>query len=182
MEKPQVRAMPTERIRYRYTSLQHLLAVLPLLLVWSTEAWDWITSNASGSEMTTSLSTWFALVLVMLIAWHYFGVTLTASKAVVHNVRHRTIQWPDVQAIRVENFQGNHIVVIYEADGRRTRLRTPTTGFLSWDPKFDEKFSTIDQWWQQHRGPDWTPGLLAEASTGSPPIPAATTDTPARHR
>ncbi|WP_327122086.1 hypothetical protein OG206_32145 [Streptomyces sp. NBC_01341] len=124
------------------------------------------------------MGTWSVLVLLMLVAWHYFGVTLTASAAVVHNVRRRTIHWPDVQAIRVENFQGNHVVVIYEAGGRRTRLRTPATGFLSWDRRFDEKFATIDDWWQQHRGPDWTPTPATEAPAGSPPLPNTTPDTP----
>lgn len=153
MEQSQVEAMPPERIRYRYTRLQHVLPVLPFFVVfWGTKVWDWLTWKPTGAEIAESLGTWVAMLFVLLITGRYFGVTLTESTAIAHSLRRRTIQWSDVQAICVERFQGAHIVVIYEAGGRRTRLRAPITGFLSWDRGFEEKFHTIDRWWLDHRG------------------------------
>ncbi|WP_406396529.1 hypothetical protein [Streptomyces sp. NBC_00887] len=168
MEQLQVEAKP-ERIRYRYTRLQRVLPVLPLLVVAvGTRVVDWVAGKLDGSEIAESLGTWGALPLVLLILWQYFGVTLTESTAIVHSLRRRTIQWSNVQAIRVERFQGAQIVVIYEAGGRRTRLRAPITGFLCWDREFEEKERTIGRWWLDHRGPDWTPVLLPGAQWSGP--------------
>ncbi|MFE9446504.1 hypothetical protein ACFYO2_48300 [Streptomyces sp. NPDC006602] len=130
-----------------------------------------MTSKIAGSEIAESLGTWTAMLLVLLILGQHFGVTLTESTAVVHSLRRRTIHWSNVQAIRVERLHGNQIVVIYEAGGRRTRLRAPITGFLCWDREFEEKFRTIGRWWLDHRGPDWTPALLPGAQWGAPPVP-----------
>ncbi|WP_406402726.1 hypothetical protein OH805_26040 [Streptomyces sp. NBC_00879] len=111
------------------------------------------------------------MLLVLLILGQYFGVTLTESTAIVHGLRRRTIQWSNVQAVRVERFQGVQTVVIYEAGGRRTRLRAPITGFLTWDHGFEEKFGTVGRWWLDHRGPGWTPVLLPGAQWSGPPVP-----------
>ncbi|MCX5317845.1 hypothetical protein [Streptomyces sp. NBC_00154] len=172
MEQSQVEAMPPERIRYRYTRLQHVLPVLPLLFViWGTKVWDWMTWKPAGAEIAESFGMWGAMLFVLLITGQYFGVTLTESTAIVHSLRRRTIQWSNVQAIRIERFQGAQIVVIYEAGGRRTRLRAPITGFLCWDRGFEEKFDTIGRWWLDHRGPDWAPVLLPGAQLSGPPVP-----------
>ncbi|WP_371799472.1 hypothetical protein OG963_24975 [Streptomyces sp. NBC_01707] len=172
MEQLQVEAVPPERIRYRCTRLQRVLPVLPLLLiVGGTTVIDWVTLKRTGSEIAESLGMWAALSLVLLILGQYLGVTLTESTAIVHSLRRRAIQWSNVQAIRVERFQGVQTVVIYEAGGRRTRLRAPITGFLSWDSEFEEKFRTIDRWWLDHRGPDWTPVLVPEGQWAGPPVP-----------
>jgi hypothetical protein len=100
---------------------------------------------------------WLAMPLLAMILPPHFGITLTQSAAVVHHFRRRTIPWSEVQAIRIEFSQGRRTVVIYEANGRRTRLWAPTTGFLRWDRRFEEKFHAIGRWWLDHRGPDWTP-------------------------
>ncbi|MER5688369.1 hypothetical protein [Streptomyces sp. NPDC002205] len=172
MEQLQVEAMPPERIRYRCTRLQRVLPVLPLLVVVAgTRVVDWVTWKLAGSEIAESLGTWAALPLVLLILGQYFGVTLTESTAIVHSLRRRTIRWSNVQAVRVERFRGTQTVVIYEAGGRRTRLQAPITGFLSWDREFEEKFRTIDRWWLDHRGPDWTPVLLPGAQRSDPLAP-----------
>ncbi|WP_406434502.1 hypothetical protein [Streptomyces sp. NBC_01589] len=89
----------------------------------------------------------------------------------MHSLRRRTIQWSNVQAIRVERVQALQTVVIYEAGGRRTRLRAPITGFLNWDREFEEKFRTIGRWWLDYRGPDWTPVPLPGAQWSSPLAP-----------
>ncbi|MEU3920192.1 hypothetical protein [Streptomyces sp. NPDC029004] len=171
MEQSQVEAVPPERIRYRYTRLQRVLPVLPpLVVVGGTTVFDWMTWKPAGSEIAESLGTWAAMLLVLLILGQYFGVTLTESTAVVHSLRRRTIHWSNVQAIRVERFQGAQIVVIYEAGGHRTRLRAPVTGFLCWDREFEEKFRAIGSWWLDHRGPDWTPVLLPGALWGGSPV------------
>ncbi|WP_405669428.1 hypothetical protein [Streptomyces sp. NBC_00055] len=130
-----------------------------------------MTLKRTGSEIAESLGRWAALSLVLLILGQYLGVTLTESRAIVHSLRRRTIQWSNVQAICVERFQGVQTVVIYEAGGRRTRLRAPITGFPSWDRGFEEKFRTIDRWWLDHRGPDWAPVLVPEVQWGGPPVP-----------
>ncbi|MGW0824692.1 hypothetical protein [Streptomyces sp. NPDC002845] len=100
---------------------------------------------------------WIAVLVLGVLLPFYFGVTLTSSAAVVHGLRRRTILWSDVQAIQVESIMGTRTVVIHEAGGRRTRLRAPTTGFLAWDRRFEEKFHVIGRWWLDHRGTDWTP-------------------------
>ncbi|MGW3675664.1 hypothetical protein [Streptomyces sp. NPDC005166] len=137
----------------------------------STRVADWVTWKPAGAEIAESLGTWAALPLVLLLLGQYVGVTLTESTAIVHSLRRRTIQWSNVQAIRVERFQRTQIVVIYEAGGRRTRLQAPITGFLCWDHEFEEKFRTIDRWWLDHRGPDWTPVPLPGAQWSGPPVP-----------
>ncbi|MFF0284767.1 hypothetical protein [Streptomyces sp. NPDC005262] len=172
VKQSQSETVPPERIRYRYTRLQHVLPVLPILVVvWGTKAWDWMTWKATGAEMAESFGMWVPALLLLLITGQYFGVTLKESTAVVHSLRRRTIQWSNVQAIRVERFQGAQIVAIYEAGGRRTRLRAPITGFLCWDREFEEKCHTIDRWWRDHRGPDWSPVLLPGAQLSGPPGP-----------
>ncbi|WP_405512088.1 hypothetical protein [Streptomyces canus] len=172
MEQSQVMAKPPERIRYRSTLLQSVLPAVPILvIVWGTKVWEWMSWKPVGAEMAESFGLWVATLLVLLIAGQYFGVTLTESTAIVHNLRRRTIQWSNVQAICVEGFQGAQTVVIYEAGGRRTRLRAPITGLLCWDRGFEEKFHTIGRWWQDHRGPDWTPVPLPTAQLSDPPVP-----------
>ncbi|MGW0424650.1 hypothetical protein [Streptomyces sp. NPDC003015] len=172
MEQSQVVARPPERIRYRSTLLQSVLPVLPILvIVWGTKVWEWMSWKPVGADMADSFGLWGATLLVLLIAGQYFGVTLTESTAIVHNLRRRTIQWSNVQAICLEGFRGAQTVVIYEAGGRRTRLRAPITGFLCRDRGFEEKFHTIGRWWQDHRGPDWTPVPLPAAQLSGPPVP-----------
>jgi hypothetical protein len=135
-----------------------VLPVLPLLVVvMGTHIWEWLDGAPLGTEVAETFGMWAVMPFMLLISGRYFGVTLTQSTAIVHSVRHRTIQWADVQAIRIEPFHGTRTIVIYEAGGRRTRLRAPLTGFLSWDRGFEEKFHTIGAWWLEHRGPDWAP-------------------------
>lgn len=153
-------ALPPERIRYRLTPLQGMLPTLPMaaagVFIMLVETLEWVNGESSNPGIVP-FGLWTALPLVGLIASRLFGVTLTESTAIVHNLRRRTIQWPNVQAIRIEPFQGARTIVIYEAGGRRTRLRAPSTGFLNWDRRFEEKFHTIGRWWLDHRGPDWVP-------------------------
>ncbi|MEU7382552.1 MULTISPECIES: hypothetical protein [unclassified Streptomyces] len=151
----QVTAIRPERVRYRLTRPQRLLPLLPSMIAVAFQVSFWL--DVGGHVVVPGLFAWGALLLLAVITSRFFGVTLTPSAAVVHNFRRRTIPWSNVQAIRIESFFGNRTVVIYEAGGRRTRLRAPITGFLNWDRGFEEKFHVIGRWWLEHRGPDWVP-------------------------
>ncbi|MFE7712274.1 hypothetical protein ACFU6I_42485 [Streptomyces sp. NPDC057486] len=154
MGRPQSQGLPPECIRYRLTPLQRLLPMLPAAVIMPAfQVSIWLDGGPVGPPLTSVV-----LPFVLLIALRPFGITLTQSAAVVHNLTRRTIPWADVQAIQVESFFGARTVVIYEAGGRRTRLRAPITGFLNWDRTFEEKFHVIGRWWLYHRGPDWAPG------------------------
>ncbi|KPI02346.1 hypothetical protein OK074_5347 [Actinobacteria bacterium OK074] len=146
-----------ELLRYRVTATQRVLSVLPLLFINILFALQFWTVGPATAELPP-LATFCAAMLVLgVLLPSYFGVNLTPSAAVVHNFRRRTIPWADIQGIQIESILGARTVVLYEANGRRTRLRAPTTGFLAWDPGFEEKFHVIGGWWLEHRGPNWTP-------------------------
>nr|WSY53555.1 hypothetical protein OG999_27815 [Streptomyces sp. NBC_00886] len=115
------------------------------------------TGRPSSDELLAWLVMWVALLALDVVLPSYFGITLTPSAAVVRNLRRRTIPWADIQGVQIESILGTRSVVLHEADGRRTRLRAPFTGFLAWDRHFEEKFHVIGRWWLDHRGPDWTP-------------------------
>ncbi|MEU9346847.1 hypothetical protein AB0D74_37135 [Streptomyces sp. NPDC048278] len=151
-------ATPPEHIRYRLTSLQRLLPVLPGFgAVTTSQVLFWLDRGSLDPLLIPGLIIWGVVFPLVLITSWRFGVTLTPSAAVAHGFRRRTVPWSNVQAIRIESILGSRNVVIYEAGGRHTRLRAPMTGFLSWDRNFEEKFHTIGRWWLDHRGPDWVP-------------------------
>lgn len=158
VELLQAQALSPERIRYRLTLLQRWLPGLPAtVIVTAFQVLFWLDGGPFGPVLFTGLVMGVAMPLLAMILSSPFGITLTPSAAVVHNLRRRTIPWSDVQAIRVESSLGSRAVVIYEANGRRTCMRAPTTGFPNWDRSFEEKFHTIGRWWLDHRGPDWAP-------------------------
>ncbi|WP_234477669.1 hypothetical protein [Streptomyces sp. MBT65] len=134
-----------------------------------------LTGPPPPDALTASLTICFGLLVLGILLPAYFGVTLTESAAVVRNLRRRTIPWADIQSIQIESIVGTRTVVLHEANGRRTRLRAPSTGFLAWDRRFEEKFHVIGQWWLTHRGPDWTPipppGTWWNTPPNTPPNP-----------
>ncbi|MFF9123699.1 hypothetical protein ACF09J_10420 [Streptomyces sp. NPDC014889] len=169
MEQSQGVAMPPECIRYRLTRPQRLLPVLPSLIGMTFQVPFWLDGAPFAPALATGLLVWGLLLCSALIISRLFGVTLTPSAAIVHNFRRRTIPWSNVQAIQIESLFGSRTVVIYEAGGRRTRLRAPITGFLNWDRGFEAKFHTIGRWWLAHRGPDWAPVPPPWMQWGGPP-------------
>ncbi|KUJ58470.1 hypothetical protein AB0N87_39190 [Streptomyces sp. NPDC093228] len=172
MGQSQVAAVPPERIRYRLTPLQRLLPVLPgVLVIMGAPVLMWLDGGPLDPVLVSMLIAWGVLVPLLLITSRPFGITLTPSAAVVHNLRRRTIPWSNVQAIQVDSLFGSRTVVLYEAGGRRTRLRAPITGFPSVDRRFEEKFHTIGRWWLDHRGPDWVPVPPPTVHWGGPPAP-----------
>ena len=169
VEQSQGAVMPP-RIRYRLPRLQRVLPVLPLpVFVVGKDIWEWMVGDESGVAVAETLGMWAASLFAVLIIGRYFGFTLTQTTVIVHNLRRRTIPWSEIQAIWVELSGGYRTVVIYEAGGRRTRLRAPITGFLNWDRRFEEKFHTIGRWWLEHRGPEWVPVPPPGAQWGGPP-------------
>ncbi|WP_326603982.1 hypothetical protein OG930_16555 [Streptomyces sp. NBC_01799] len=165
-----------EEIRFRLGIWQRVLPWLPLAVCVLPVAVLRVITDVRPVFEPSLLVLWIVLVLVTLAV--PFGITLTPSAARVHGFRSRTIPWASVQCIRIEKLGGSRIITLYEADGRRTRLRAPTTGFLQWDCRFEEKFHVIDQWWLAHRGadgvpapPSWAP--LAPGGSATPSVPVA---------
>lgn len=76
-----------------------------------------------------------------------YGADLTPHHIDVRGLRNRRIPWDRIVGIHIEKTVLGRRVVIYEADGRRTRLRAPLSGFLSWDRRFEEKFHAIERQW-----------------------------------
>ena len=143
------------RIRYRLTGPQLLFPSLLYVLFMSHQVMSWLSYGTplSGSAFVrTSMVLMNVLYLGLLARHRWFGVTLTPTEVIVHNFRRRTIPWTQIRGVQAEPFQSMKTVVLYDTTGRRTRLRAPITGFLSWDRHFEEKFHTIGSWWQIHHG------------------------------
>lgn len=144
-----------DRVRFRPSRAQQA----PFLLFVAVDAF------AVYQYIRSGMAALLIMPIVLTVEFLYLsfgvGVTLTAETAIVHNLRRRKIRWPDVQLIRVERYMGNRTIVIYEAGGRRTRLRAPISGFLYWDRGFEQKHDVIEQWWLGHRGGDWSPCALS---------------------
>jgi hypothetical protein len=157
MTKVQAGGFPAqEEIRFRLSVRQRLLPVIPAVLSLGVNVLNPAGRAAFGAWFFVL---WVGLVLLVtvLAATSPFGVTLTPSAALVRNLRRRTIPWASVQSVRVEQVMGTRLVALYQADGRRTRLRAPITGLLQGDRDFEAKFHVIGQWWLAHRGGDWVP-------------------------
>ncbi|MGW3913013.1 hypothetical protein ACWEBX_16040 [Streptomyces sp. NPDC005070] len=166
MTEPQVSGAPaSEEIRFRLGVRQRLTPVIPAVLIL---VLDTLNPASRAPFGVWFFVTWVVLVLLLTVAsaTSPFGITLTPSAALVRNLRRRTVPWASVQSVRVEQVMGGRVVVLYEAGGRRTRLRAPVTGFLQRDRDFEEKFHVIGQWWLAHRGSDWVP--VPPPGTGAP--------------
>ncbi|MFJ7969162.1 hypothetical protein [Streptomyces sp. NPDC096324] len=165
MTEPQVSGAPApEEVRFRPGMRQ---CVLPLLLM-TVCLWSGTVLRAVADVGLPVFDVWTPVLWIVLVVSVVspFGITLTPSAARVHDLRRRTVPWTSVQSVRIEHVAGGRVVVLYEADGRRTRLRAPVTGFLQRDRDFEEKFHVIGQWWLAHRGSDWVP--VPPPGTGSP--------------
>jgi hypothetical protein len=150
----------TEEVRYRLVPWQLAMPFSVIFLGACAQAVRWLIqsqpSAAESHQADTAHAVLYAvgavLVLLILLETRRFGVTLTPTEIRVHNLRSRVIRWSDVRAVTTESLLGTRFVILHEAD-RRTRLRAPSTGFLSWDRGFDLKYQIIEQWWLTHRGP-----------------------------
>jgi hypothetical protein len=89
----------------------------------------------------------FGVFLTLPFGWSK-GADLTPKFIDAHGVlRSRRIPWNQIVGIHIEKTLTGRRVVIYEYDGRRTRLRAPISVFLSRDRRFEEKFHTIERQW-----------------------------------
>lgn len=146
----------SEELRYRLTPLQRMIPGLgaPIGILGAQ-----VTIWANGEGLPTGHELWDVIrVAIGVPAALFFlsrpyGVTITPSAVIVHSPGRRTIKLIDIRFIRVENYLGSQTIVIYDASGRRTRLRAPITGPLYRDRQFWTKFHTIGQWWLDHGGP-----------------------------
>ena len=100
-------------------------------------------------SVATFAVTWSALS-ALLFRWQ--GVTLAPDALQVHNLQARTIRWVDIASVSTDRMLGTTYVIVWEASGRSTRLRAPTTGLLAWDRDFQAKYQTITAWHQALRG------------------------------
>ena len=167
---PSGRPQPAE-VRIRMAVWQRVTPFLPLAVLTT------VLFTTAGTEFPPPggvpgvVAFWVAVLVLGNVLPARFGITLTPSAAVVHNVRRRTIPWSDIQAVQRQSTMGVRTIVLHEANGRSTELRAPTTGFLSWDSRFEKKFHTIETWWQTHRGPTWTPIPPSQAWWNTPQPP-----------
>lgn len=148
-------------VEFRMTVLQRLMPMASAVIgcVLALAAVQLMGEPTSFDAILHGLAAPLIGALIGTLAPPTYRITLSPHMAQVRNLRRRTIYWSDVQVIRIEKQFTNRTIVIYEADGRKTRLRAPVTGFLVWDRRFEEKFHVIGQWWLDFRGPDWQPGF-----------------------
>ena len=153
-----------EGIRFRLTLWQQVMPFLPILLGAIAELILHLTQPPTPAAyaltaaehhqvvLFNAIAIPIAIVLMILVVVQsrWFGVTLTPTAARVHNLRRRTVLWSDVRAVTTKTVLFSRVVVLHE-ENRRTRLRAPITGFLTWDRHFEEKYRTIGQWWLDHR-------------------------------
>ena len=107
---------------------------------------------AQTRQLFVSVATFavvWAAITALVFRWQ--GVTLAPDGLHVHSPRPRTIRWPDIAWLSTQRLLGATYVIVWEASGRWTRLRAPTTGLLAWDRDFEDKCRTIGTWQQAMR-------------------------------
>lgn len=156
-----------EELRYRLTLIQRIVPGLGILvgaLGGHVAAWASGTRPPTGHELWDAIRTAIVVMAALSLLSRPYGVTITPSAVIVHNLRRRTIKLTDIRFISVEKVMGSQTIVIYDATGRRTQLRAPITGLLYWDRQFWTKFHTIGQWWLDHGGPGSADALPAPST------------------
>ena len=107
---------------------------------------------AQTRQLFVSVATFavvWAAITALVFRWQ--GVTLAPDGLHVHSPRPRTIRWPDIAWLSTQRLLGATYVIVWEASGRWTRLRAPTTGLLAWDRDFEAKCRAISTWHQALR-------------------------------
>ena len=107
---------------------------------------------AQTRQLFVSVATFavvWAAITALVFRWQ--GVTLAPDGLHVHSPRPRTIRWPDIAWLSTQRLLGATYVIVWEASGRWTRLRAPTTGLVAWDRDFEDKCRTIGTWQQAMR-------------------------------
>ena len=107
---------------------------------------------AQTRQLFVSVATFavvWAAITALVFRWQ--GVTLAPDGLHVHSLRPRTILWADIASVSTQRLLGATYVIVWEASGRWTRLRAPTTGLLAWDRDFEAKCRAISTWHQALR-------------------------------
>ncbi len=148
-----------EPVRLHASTAQRLLVSLtPCVLLAEPVGMNLLLSHPGDDFHPTYWPYLPTIALWALMGWvtgWWQGVTLTETGAQVRNFRRRNVRWADVVEVAVEFYgTGGRRIVLYEVDGRFTKLRIPTTAFLSWDRGFDAKVALVRQWWQTYCGDD----------------------------
>jgi hypothetical protein len=152
-----------DRVRFRATRRQLLPALVVPVPILAEQIIFW--SRGPGplpGLLEFDLICCALLMLGLGLQMRWFGATLTPGGVLVHSIRRRTVAWPDLAAIRIERMTGTRTPVLYELNGRRTRLRMPATGPLFRDPDFDAKVQLIHDYWSRYSGGT---GLAADRPT-----------------
>ena len=152
------------RVRFRPAANERVPVLIGLACLMAFAVWSWLRIHDPVGLVFPPL---FGLEFGY-ITW-VLGITLTADEAIVHRGRRRRIRWRDVQFIQIEKSTWNsRVIVIYEASGRRTRLRAPISNPPFRDKDFERKFHVIGEWWLEHRGADWVPDDAPRRGWGQP--------------
>lgn len=91
----------------------------------------------------------FAVISVMQARW---GSDLTPEALVVRGITTRVIPWSEITGIETGSVLGTTLIRVRRANGSRTQMRAPLTGFLQRDPEFPAKFTQIEGCWREHGG------------------------------
>jgi hypothetical protein len=138
-------------VRFRATRRQLLPALIVPLPVLAEQIIFWsLRPRPLAGVLKFDLICCAVFMLAFGLQLRWYGATLTPSGVLVHSIRRRTVAWHDLAAIRVERLTGTRTPVLYERDGRRTRLRMPATGPLFRDPDFDAKVQLIHDYWSRY--------------------------------
>ena len=142
------------RIRSTFGQWLWLLATVTGAIVLTQAGLAFAFRGAPGvtEQMFVSVATFavtWSVLSALMFRWQ--GVTLAPDGLHVHSLQARTIRWADIASVSTDRMLGTTYVIVWEASGRSTRLRAPTTGLLAWDRDFEAKYQTITTWHQALR-------------------------------
>ncbi|UGQ14195.1 hypothetical protein LO772_11720 [Yinghuangia sp. ASG 101] len=91
-------------------------------------------------------------MLVMFFVSARWGAVLTPYGLTAKGLTTRHFAWPEIAMVEVSRFLGTQTVRLTLANGKRTRLRAPVSGWGAQDAHFPMKAYTIWQWWAAGSG------------------------------
>ncbi|WP_152648182.1 hypothetical protein [Streptacidiphilus anmyonensis] len=162
----------SEVVRYRARAWQTVVVAGAFALMAAAFLTDALARPVPGESWSERLAAaWPFALLTVEYGWLSFwvGVALTPEAAVVYRFRRRTVPWREIAEVAVEPFPlgGGRRVVLHLHDGTRIALRQPSTGFLVWDPRFDEKLAAIRSSWLAGGGTAWPESEVDEPPADS---------------
>lgn len=103
-------------------------------------------ANIVFDGVPTSLVPGVAMIVVFFASARW-GAVLTSHGLTAKGFTTRHFAWPEIMEVEVSKFLGTQTVRLTLANGKRTRLRAPISGWGGHDPEFPAKSYTIWQWW-----------------------------------